>query len=121
MCPGFDDFQDADVDGVADGCDNCPAVFNPGQEDADGDDIGDVCECLCTNQGDSEPDGFITAIDLAAVIDALFAGGANPQELECPTFRFDLDCDQFTTALDLAVVIDHLFAGGPEPCDPCTP
>ena len=119
-CPGFDDFQDDDSDGIPNGCDNCPFVSNPGQEDADGDNIGDVCECLCPNQGDSEPDGFITALDLAAVIDALFAGGANLQDADCPTFRFDLDCDLFTTALDLAVVIDHLFAGGQGPCAPCT-
>ena len=120
-CPGSDDFQDDDGDGIANGCDNCPFVFNPGQEDADGDDIGDVCECSCPNQGDSEPDGFITSLDLAAVIDALFAGGTDPQDPDCPTFHFDFDCDRFTTALDLAIVIDYLFAGGQGPCDPCLP
>jgi hemolysin type calcium-binding protein/thrombospondin type 3 repeat protein len=42
---------DTDGDGVNDDADNCPAIANPGQEDADGDDIGDVCE------GDSDGDG----------------------------------------------------------------
>jgi hypothetical protein len=42
-----------DNDGVG-GCDNCPGVFNPGQEDSDGDLIGDLCD-PCT---DTDGDGF---------------------------------------------------------------
>lgn len=33
-----------DGDGVPDVLDNCPNIWNPNQEDADGDDIGDVCD-----------------------------------------------------------------------------
>lgn|GEM_PF-2274220 len=35
---------DADGDGVPDQTDNCPAAFNPGQEDLDHDSLGDVCD-----------------------------------------------------------------------------
>jgi hypothetical protein len=35
---------DADLDGVLDSADNCPAVANPSQTDTSGDGIGDACE-----------------------------------------------------------------------------
>lgn len=35
---------DSDGDGVPDTSDNCPFVWNPGQEDSDGNGVGDACE-----------------------------------------------------------------------------
>lgn len=35
---------DADKDGIIDIADNCPTVYNPGQENADGDAFGDACD-----------------------------------------------------------------------------
>lgn len=38
--------NDTDGDGIDDALDNCPHVYNPGQEDTDGDGFGDACECI---------------------------------------------------------------------------
>ena len=61
--------NDADGDtrpeGYALGCgDNCPFVYNPGQDDADGDGTGDVCMVeSCTDENDADGDGVGNACD----------------------------------------------------------
>lgn len=78
-----------------------------------------VSPCACPNQSDFDEDGFNSALDLAALIDILFASNPDLQDASCPSPRGDFDCDGFSTALDLSGLIDYLFAGGAEPCDPC--
>jgi hypothetical protein len=75
--------------------------------------------CACPYQGDFDADGFVTSLDLAAIIDILFASAPDPQDPDCPATRSDLDCDGFATPLDLTAIIDHLFVSGSAPCDPC--
>ena len=40
---------DTDADGVADGSDNCPSVYNPDQGDQDDNDVGDLCDEITLN------------------------------------------------------------------------
>jgi hypothetical protein len=58
---------DNDADGICDYGDNCPAEYNPGQEDADADYAGDICdncpEIANGNQADTDGDGIGNVCD----------------------------------------------------------
>ena len=56
--------EDADSDTVGDLCDNCPDDYNPLQEDLDDDGIGNACECW----GDLNDDGQRNLSDLAELL-----------------------------------------------------
>jgi len=64
-CPAFG--LDRDLDGIADGADNCPALANPGQFDSERDFVGNDCDnCpLVANpsQADKDGDGLGDACD----------------------------------------------------------
>lgn len=55
--PSFPTTEDFDGDGHVDNADNCPYRYNPGQEDSDGDGVGDHCGA------DTDSDGIADIID----------------------------------------------------------
>jgi hypothetical protein len=67
--------NDLDSDGLFGRCDNCPALYNPGQADTDADQVGDACDNCPTipnpTQADSDHNGLGDACDVpqAFVVD----------------------------------------------------
>ncbi len=79
-----DPTPDADEDGVPDAVDNCPAVFNPAQEDLDGDGIGNPCDMDADNDGQTDSDET--------------ACGSNP--LDAASLAPDQDADNSPDCVD---------------------
>ena len=79
ICPNDPD-NDIDGDGICGDVDNCPNVYNPGQEDSDGDNIGDAC-LYC---GDVDGNGVMNIMDVVYMIYFLYRDGPAPM---CPMVK----------------------------------
>lgn len=86
---------DADGDGILDESDNCPASYNPMQEDYDGDDLGDSCdscplipnESVCSHpMNDVDEDGFDNDVDVCPWLH-------NPSQVDGDGDGLGDDCD----------------------------
>jgi len=75
---------DVDNDLWPDACDNCRLVYNPNQEDSDGDELGDACDpCPATPAGDANCNGSVDAFDIDAFALALTSPSAWQTQYGC--------------------------------------
>ncbi len=103
--------EDTDSDGVGDSCDNCIDIPNPLQEDADGDNIGDACDYIC---GDIDGSDLLPLdiSDLVYLVDYMFNSGSEPPVMEAA----DLDgSGGLIDISDLVYFVDYMFHDGPPP------
>ena len=109
---------DPDGDGLTYLYDNCHYVYNPDQEDADGDDYGDACDAcnglvnvpgnvdLDASGDDFEP--IIGVTDILALSDLLEGVGLPPNDCQSMDMLEDGTINNF----DLIVLVDVVMAGG---------
>jgi hypothetical protein len=103
--------NDPDGDGIPNWDDNCPDESNPDQADADGDDIGDVCDW---RYGDPNRDDHINIADVVYLITYVFKAGPSPD----PVKSGDANCDARVNIADAVFLINYVFTGGPVPSCP---
>jgi hypothetical protein len=99
---------DTDTDGVADCDDNCPNDINPGQEDADTDGIGDVCEpppAQHVSDGNNLP-GTANFFFLPTLVDAFTPTGTFDGTLKS---RLKIRVDNLSSCDDNATVTTTHF------------
>jgi len=99
---------DPDGDGVYGAADNCPNGYNPGQEDLDGDGLGNACD------PDVDGDGVANEIDNCPLVynpGQQDTDGDGVGDACCCLFigNIDRSPDGLVTMGDLTVLIDHLF------------
>jgi photosystem II stability/assembly factor-like uncharacterized protein len=112
---------DLDGDGIAEECDNCPGLDNPGQEDRDNDGVGDLCDnCPDSSNGDqlnSDNDSYGDACDNCPYVDNEDQLDSNGNGIgdACDFICGDINGDRTVNIFDITGLISYLYRDGTPP------
>jgi len=95
---------DNDDDGIINGFDNCPFVYNPAQKDSDDDGIGDTCL-----RGDVDGDGRWDVLDVVAAVYHIL--DIEPLD-DAARWRTDCDGDGTVDILDVLGIVNTVLGTG---------
>jgi len=106
--------NDVDGDGIQNDLDNCPTVYNPDQEDANNDGIGDACCCIAIRgNANGDEQETVNISDITYLVSYCFGCGSIPG---CPAEgNADADVGGAINISDITYLVAYCFGGGPEP------
>jgi len=110
---------DSDGDGFPNSVDNCPMDYNPSQDDADGDEVGDLCD-VCPgfdDNADADNDGLADGCDNCPddynpfQEDSDGDGVGDACDLcDCTDFC-DLNLDGAMNPIDIVFIVNYVYLG----------
>ena len=102
--------SDCDEDGTEDNVDNCPGLYNPSQEDGDGDGLGDACDDCHNLPGDVNDDTNFDILDVILTVNIILTGGDSSTEYtECQKLDADLNSNGVINILDVIQLINLII------------
>ena len=102
--------MDIDGDDINDAIDNCPQVYNIGQEDIDSDGMGDACDA-CNNLiwtgGDMNGDLNISITDILILVDVILG----TTESQCGYEAANVNGDEVVNIIDVIRLVQLVIGG----------